>query len=623
MKRFAVLTSVLALAACGGGSGGGIVGNNSGDIKPTVGIDETVRASNLVVASNIDNGTKRNKVIENNYSVAGADLPNIGDLHSSANVAASSQTRSASSRHGADFSNSFVDAMYANMNYWLHETNKKPQTDAEYEQYKHALILAGYVKNELGNLLFDGNNGMSIKDIIDAIWNSDAIANIRNKAENIYEELGTFKQFRIEDSAMFFIPEGGGESKLVFRVDDKNQINRVTYDQRTDSGVGIVFDLDRTDFTKNSYERQGVKTWVYAINEIDFADGNDYDEEGDHSIEIETTEELSLAEIKAKMKAQVQYEYENSRFHSYHCTTEQDYNDALAELERLGEESPSNDRIGQMVQEIAARRMRDSLLKRIDNWESDDATEQGVIFHNVHLDIETYGKDVGLAYSNFGKMFRKTQRKEQNDEFYQNRENAQTIIFGGYADNRIEKITNEMDFNGMAVGVVGYDIEKNHDDEVYDAGMINIAGDATLHIDVANNGDMTETLNISFADSNWYDVTVVNDAGDDNGPTITFTDNTNDSIDENYKLLGNMTDGVLTIENFTTGATMDTDNDGITGSSEGAFGVQYYGNNPNNPTEAVGFVAYSEGEPESKTNHATTKNIMFEAGFGLQKDLTK
>lgn len=617
MKRVSILASVLALAACGGGSGGGnFAAPNVPNVPNNSENSMDVRQSNLQVASNIDNGLKRSKVIENNYSAAGLDLPELDDLHSSVQVASSAQGRTATSKRGViEFGMNLVDAMYANMNYWLHQTDKTPQTDADYEQFMHALIMSGYVTDEHGELLFKDKDFAQIKTIIDNLLASDLISHIKDKADLIYQELGTFKRFRIEDSEMFFVPDGDqGQNKLVFRVDDNNKINRVSLTAKSESDAIMEFDLMRTDFAGNTYSVHDIKSYLYVLSDIDSAYGHDYDDKGGHDIEILSTEKLSLADIKEKLKAELKIQYDNNKFHSYHVVTKEELEQAKQEL---GKDDQNDEEVRIRAQELAALHMYESALERIDNWETDENAQEVILVQDFDIDLETYGKDVGLAYSDFGKLtLISTLRAPEYEKEEQN-----TIVYGGYKDNLVEKITENMLFTGRAVGYAGYMVEKNHDDEVLEFDHIDLAGDAVLAVEV-NGDNVTETLTASFADSNWYDVTVVKGSDSTIYPKLTLTDNTENGIADNYKMLGDTGDMPYVVTQFTTGNQTDFDGDGNTGGRDGEFGIQYYGPTQNNPTEAVGYVSYKEHETLDKEQKKIDVR-WFEIGVGLQKDLTK
>lgn len=639
MKKITVLTSVLALAACGGGSGGGGgtggMGFGGDVVIPSVDVNETVRASNLKVTSSVDNGMKRNKVIENNYLAAGLDVPEMDTLHASGGAGTTPlQSRAATTRKSQrDFGWDFVDGMYSNMNYWLGKSNRKPKSDAEYEQFKHALIMAGYVRDEHNNNLFKDKTLAQIKDIIDEILSGGLIDDIRDRAESVYEELGTFKQFKIEESEMFFIPEDGGQNRIVFNVNKDDMIDGVKIKQHGEAGVEMNVDFERTDFDKNSYNSYFV-THSYILDNIDVVGEHDYDEGGgNHAIELEGTDILGLPDLKEKFKVEIEREYENGKFHGYHCYTQQEREEAIKILNERGNSVPTGQEIEQVAGDIAAKRMRDAALARVDAWQSESDVLQEDTHHKIDMDIKTYGAEVGLAYSDFGAL-RMVAKDWQPDagqtEDEAELEGQETIIYGGYKDNKVEKVAKNTTFNGRANGIVRYEIEENNGDDIIASAAKDIYGDATLVVDVTQAG-VTETLNASFKDTNWYDVEMVSN-GDSH--TISFTDNTKvdgiSAIEANYQLLGqpDPETGVYVVDDFTSGDHFDPDGDTIVGHRQGGFEIQYYGNKSDNPTEAVGYVAYREGQPfnsgeSQSSNPDRVKTVGVEFGFGVQKDFTK
>lgn len=107
--------SLLALVACGGGSGGGGSRIDAGTIDIPGSVpgytvnDIETRQANVNVSSMIDNGTKREEHIAKMYAAAGIDVP-IND-NGSLNV---NLGRNGSSKHKTGISNGASD-LFANM----------------------------------------------------------------------------------------------------------------------------------------------------------------------------------------------------------------------------------------------------------------------------------------------------------------------------------------------------------------------------------------------------------------------------------------------------------------------------------------------------------------------------
>jgi hypothetical protein len=653
MKKLTVLTSVLVLAACGGGSGGGADVASNNIVRPST-LD--VQASNANVSSSFSNADKRKTIAENNYAAAHVDFPTLDELHTNQNTPNNSPARQATSKkaflgHSSVVTDLLIDALYANMYYWLIEDGgHTPTTLLGFAQYKHALILAGLIGLDWNNW-----DNMTYDDIADVVENSD----IKDQAETLYTELGTLKTFDGTNIEWFSSPDNtGANDKITFHIDSENQkVTGITYvaNENLPSRERTI-EMTRQGDT-NTYTANNVRLYQYGLNNIECIgpcpnpaeqgyENQTYDPEahlhGGRNLDISLTEELTTTEqIKEKLLEEIQLAYEEGFFHSFHnALSEDDYSACDS-----GDDCYDGRRFDQ---DKVANKLRDAAIARVNNWEKETNKIEEHFDLNIENNLTTYGKLVGLAYSDFGTM----DLTMTPDGFNQS---DSKLIYGGYKDKKVETadITQSMEFYGVAKGQVHSSIERNHEDEtIAEYEDIDLQdNNAKL---VFNPSGKTETLTASFAGNNWYDIKVVKDST--NAPSITFTDNTEAGIDDKYKFIGHQGNtNQYTVNNFTQTRTdfnwlaspdyerdeygnivLDEHNnpvivnvaDDITGSANGTFGVAYYGDQEHhNPSEAVGFVTYQESEPyrTSPDNWEAEriKNVGFEVGFGMQKDITQ
>lgn len=211
--------------------------------------------------------------------------------------------------------------------------------------------------------------------------------------------------------------------------------------------------------------------------------------------------------------------------------------------------------------------------------------------------VITYGRDIGLKYSDFGQFkydLHYVQGNESGDE------KSYEPFAGGYEELRHDTPGTDMNFSGRAAGSVSSgDTDKN------------ITGPATLAF---NNG--TETLNMYFSgtvatsdDIPWYDVTIVRN---DNTNSITFTKNeSSNSIPASLQFDG-FNGNTKTVTDYLVdgynGAGYDTQRDG-----NGKLDIGYYGGRNSGVTEATGVTQY--------VGHGTAEHeIRMNVGFGMTKD---
>lgn len=562
MKRLSIL-SVLLLAACGGGGGA-----PSPIVTP-----EEVRAANLQVSSIVDNESRRSAHV---LKTLGADYYN--DSGVAVLVRGASQQGNNICKSERDCN----DLAFNNMKQWLIDNADQFDNWTDNRALRQALKLAGF-----GNVL--AGNWDDIKE-----WARTHHNEIVNQAHEIYNELGTHRDFDITQSDFTVVnTQNDYPHKIIFQLDNNNKIANI--ELKTDSGsiyeqtILGTRNNDSTTFTFSNHMH------VYTLGNIGETEGWSYDPaaDGRRDIEVESKTPLSLGELKQKLREIANWEKErgddgffgsfhNCRGGAYTCVDDV-YNATIAQIEAL-----------------------DSLQDEHLRYDVDD--------DNFTADLDSYGKTVGLAYSDFGNMV------------IHNEDGTNYVPYhGGYNSHKISEermnqlaqtIESDMTFSGKATGNVTARRITNWDgDPVSEKPDLGLSGDATLVF--SNNGTNTgaQTLNMAF--NNWYDVRVTKDSS---GESINFSNYTNNDNGYKFVIAGqNPTPrDEYTVHDFTRDTQQfDTNNDGVSGDQEGALRINYYAGDSNStPSEASGFVAYSESEPETGNEGGVINHIEFTSAFG-------
>jgi hypothetical protein len=192
--------------------------------------------------------------------------------------------------------------------------------------------------------------------------------------------------------------------------------------------------------------------------------------------------------------------------------------------------------------------------------------------------IETYGRNYDLKYSDFGRLLAQTTTKYNDNTPDEVDEPSYEPFAGGYEVMKIskDKLSDEMDFTGKAVGYAQYHSGNNGKDSH------ELIGVATLNF---KNG--TETLNMDFSESDWYDVEIVKNG---NNANIAFS-NGDRITNDNFKFSGGNEHSATDYLSGDYNGKIDNDNNGEFGKIE----IDYYGNS-GNPSEFGGVTQYVENE---------------------------
>lgn len=205
------------------------------------------------------------------------------------------------------------------------------------------------------------------------------------------------------------------------------------------------------------------------------------------------------------------------------------------------------------------------------------------------LKFATFGKDVGLAYSEFGQIGVAADEDGEpaGGEFFA----------GGYQVKKIEPTNvgeNKMNFTGNANGYV------YTGDEDTMSGELNLTADASLEF---VNGTSTLTANFDKATSadKWYQVVA---KFDNNGTLSDMQFKNGENVDSKYKYHDK--------DEYQSKQTQHNEN-GSGNAIRNGF-VEYYGDD-NKPAEVVGSVKYVENEANKYE-----ERIFFDMGFGAKRD---
>lgn len=227
MKKSVFLTSLLALAACGGGAGN-VGGAGDPFLPPTVGdVTEEVRNSNAVILSmesTVPDETKRTQYLKNAFGDEYDEVMNSMKGQSGATVAFS--TGRGSSAKANNVCKSERDCNQMLFDKMLEVLNNLDNLDSlDHKSVRYALIAAGFKKDLPGN--WD-----DIKQYI-----QENIADIKDKAEKVYNTPGQGmpEQIRLDDAVFSALITSGASDLMTLKVDSEGKVVGVKF---TDVGSG-------------------------------------------------------------------------------------------------------------------------------------------------------------------------------------------------------------------------------------------------------------------------------------------------------------------------------------------------------------------------------------------------
>lgn len=261
MKKSIVLISLLALTACGGGSGGGSgasIGNPGGDIiNPSFGsVSEEVKASNaeiLTMNSTVSDETKRTAYIKEVFgdeyddvmaAIQQTDLPVSFSLNRNGSVRAGGNNVCKSER---DCNQLLFDKMLETLQ------NLDNIDSLDEKGVRYALIAAGFKDALPGN--WD-----DIKAYVKEHKNE-----IVNKAEEVYETPGQGKpeEIRLNGAVFSALITTGASDLMKLQIDDEGRVIGVNFDDvgsgsskyspaKLYTGLSRIGDTDRFEFNSQN-----------------------------------------------------------------------------------------------------------------------------------------------------------------------------------------------------------------------------------------------------------------------------------------------------------------------------------------------------------------------------------
>ncbi len=547
MKKIAFLMLLLVLGACG----------SSGTML-------TVRDSNFLLTSNVDNDSRRHAHI----------LETLGaDYNSSVNSVSDPLQR------GGAGKNSNICKSERDCDDMAFESMKAYLLDSDFSDWSNvsalrdALILAGFKDSLPGNM-------DDIKQ-----WAREHQEEIQSQAQDIYDEFGIRYSFDISKSDFSVVDDSEHPTKIRFVLDpNTGEVKNINMIERFGMPDEMVWNGKRHDQTTKFTIESPI--YEYAINGV----GDDYDGPGYQTFRFKANHDMSLAEIKEMFKILAKQELEagsDGFFGGFHA------NDATPQI------------------------VYDSFIKQLDSIKSKSDLEILTRYEIHNYDINAYGKTVGLAYSDFGFL--------DTSDIGAQHEIEKTLYHGGYHDHKISDVVlaelrndaeTNISFTGRSVGRVNFNTTKNFSNGGRIVNKeVKIEGNAKLYFIGGLDGGKT-TLKMEFPE--WYDVYVVNNTS---GNSITFDNFTGKDSDLQFHLSGDqeIARSEYTVENFDGQKTIDTNNDSMTGSSFGADTIQFFGHTTESiPTEVSGFITYSETEPDA--SGMTVRQIQFESAFGAIRE---
>lgn len=544
MKKYAILTSVFALTACGGGSGhhhSPITPDNN----PIVGEETTLPEVFKSLPAQVDNKAEVVAYVESRLGTDYYDVP-ADDAATDADTGRHATTRNAAANSGRRVltldekyaqARAKLDAMNDTLSKMLAQSDTEKFVSDNKTKVEEALKLFG----------LEINVGDAIEKIVEKCKDvtKEALEQVKQR-----HELATQKISDID--FLVATPSSAGTQSIVkLTMDKQNKI----------SGISIIDDIDDPD-TAAVATRIGDTTVFRLPRVYGYVLPNIWNETGGkfEQLSFDVYEDLSLEEIKKNF---------------------------LVECERVCDDMGCDDKERQALKDKINK------LTAADRNAEIEGFNTGFIATSEQSDIDVYtqGDKLGMKYADFGYVIANTNRRMDNESAD---ETTYEAFAGGYDVKRIDKqnLSDEMVFAGRAVGGVRYETLHWADEgNEWDSKPLS-TDDAKLTFK-----DGTETLNMNFADSGWYDVTVTSKDGKSD---IVFAKES--QVDgENYKFRE------TSVSDFTS-RTDGYEDDGVIGK----FRTDYYGDG-GKPSEATAIVGFRE---TSWNDDDTGIEVEFSGAFG-------
>lgn len=573
MKKLAILTSIVALAACSTGGGGSVSGGSGVPHSPSY----LVPSANESLQANANNTGITNmasQTITNESEARSARVDYVGDqldgIYSSETLH-SLPTRGATnggSRSGLTDEQKFfiANAKLTAMENTLGEMASA--TDLEQYITNHTYAVGEALKLYGADVDLENLNVADLVTIFgDTGINAD---NVQTKINNMYSNTPGYDmayEYTTLDNDVK-LQSAGEDAYFKFTLADDGKITGITLMERDgDNYVPNEYgefarNSNGTEFTKQLYQYtfnlgQSGNEWfdgITGINDIihlSFINQNNLNNQG------------KKAEMLAKLRAEFADFKASQPDHEY----DDEIDDALARYE-----AAINNAFGALPE----------------GWETDYTLL--TTFSEQDNDIDAtvtmtgVGKDLHLKYSDFG--YAELAIPRSNGDIERN----YSPYAGGYEERKVDPETN-MAFKGTAV--VGLQYENANDSN----GML--VKDATAKLTFNTSGVSTLVMNNltgieENAGKKWYNVTIASKEGADGYLDFTFN-KAGKNIDSNYQFDGNP--GTLH-KQFTSDDFDAHDGEYVQNPDEyrhaGNMNVDFYGPTSDNATEATATFNFSE-----------------------------
>ena len=493
---------------------------------------------------------------------------------------------------------------FGRMKKYFIDQDFKQLAAADPDELRDALLLLGYTELP-NNCKKDHKNNCTLAHLTGSI-NETVFNELKEKARKEYENYGS-GIVTLENAVLHFNDETE-DAYVRFSLDKNNKIKSMIIDYGDEDKEELIRD------SKDDKFKGDVKRYQYGIVIGVDCEKGACSPAGGRPIVCESDEKITdINIIKEKLLENLQEEYDDGDLESLHGGTNGGQWQE-GDIEKLFDYSKER---------INALTMDD-----FNRTDMDNLTEEHTYYNEVTVrslaKYNSYAKDMKLAYSDFGNIefdetFSHSSREPGNSE----RIKTTGVFAGGYEAKHIDPslIKEELNFKGRAVGSVMYSEEDNF---VASANVVEKALplDGELNLNFKNGQD---TLNAKF--NNWYDVTVTNNLSDSSKRDIAFS-NGDKISDSDFKFRGQDTYVVTDMKGE---KQIRADGDAhilegpatsyVTGSSEGNVRIDYYGD-LGKPSEATGYVGYSESRPFQSTgsgDYDRIKDLDMQISFGAKK----
>ena len=552
MKKVAFLTSVFALAACGGGGGTGapapVVIPQSTSFVRTVDSDTGLGMVDI-------NATRASR-----YTAAAAIVQSIEDESSIDSALPISRT-------------SIARAPEANSE--LPNNPTQQEIDDAYDIAYDIFVnsnLATYTNHDiLMAMALVFVDEQKVLDLLEYENGDDLDAKIQSLVTELKDSIETAKIKEIVDHTKDVYKNFGEEFTLTLRDAkfylNSNDSNYYTFAFDDDDNVIGLKEKDETVIPK---DKNGVFTKEHV-----------------QGYEYTFAYKGTVPSLSANFSGKVDVFFDEK-------PSNEDLKQAL--LEKIENENNFNEQTMDAIEAL----LNDATIfefKKIKEEEVENAIVSRKADYTEKVRIETGSKDLGLKYSDFGLRYEEAEFTKYDDliaayglNHYVYTEHGGFI--GGYEDKKATPNTT-MTFTGDAFAGL---TRKQSDNDINNSGDIfepqnkYYKGSAQLTVYQDNNtGPLKQKLVADFSDKGWYKVTVDNMSLDGHDGDFSFANPKNNNINTKWRVDPDNNNGELENKN-----------------------IKYYGPTTDDPTEVVGFVQYIENH-ENGGNWTFKADITFGA----------